>query len=218
MPVGDRQSGNDEHRRAPRSNLFLAAAIEAGGTQAPVRIRNLSETGAMLEGPAFPPVGTMLALKRQEVEIAAEVVWVSPPRCGVHFQGRVTVPEWIAGKRARPTFGQSRVDAIQAAVRSGEAVPETPAPQAGAEEGGISLDERIAREIAYVQGLFKELSADLIADPAVVESHARLLQNFDIGDQILGHLTRIVSAPDREAAIRAVGMEELRARMLRKGK
>ena len=214
--MGDEKSGEEEHRRAPRSNLFLSASIEAGGTHAPVRIRNLSETGALLEGAAFPAVGTMLTLSRQEVAVVAEVMWSNPPRCGVHFQGKVTVADWIHGKPAKPAFGQARVDAIQAAVRGGEAIAEAPAPHAEADRHKTSLDEAIAREIAHVQGLFKAISEELIGDPEVVERHARLLQNFDIGDQILGHLTRIVAAPDREEAIRSVGMEELRTRLLRK--
>ncbi len=216
VPVGDEHSGDDEHRRTPRFNLFLAATIEAGRTHAPVRIRNLSETGAMLEGAAFPPLGATLTLRRQEMEVVGEVVWTRPPRCGMRFRDCVTVAEWISGKRARPAFGQARVDAIQAAVRSGEAMAEAPAPHAEADRRKTSLDEALARELAHVQGLFKAISEELIGDPAVVERHLRLLQNFDIGDQILGHLTTIVAAPDREAAIRAVGMEELRIRLLRK--
>ena len=217
-PVGANQSGEEENRRAPRSNLFLAATIEAGGSRADVRIRNLSETGAMLEGPAFPPVGSELILRRQEIETVAEVVWVDASRCGVHFRQRTAVSDWIAGKRTKPAFGQARVDAIQAAVRSGGAVADAPVQKAAAEEPDTGLDARIAAEIAHVQRLFKEVSEELIRDPAVVERHARLLQNFDIGDQILGHLTRVVPATDRETAIREIGMEELRTRLLRGGR
>ena len=47
-----------EQRRGHRSNLFLAAVIEFGGTESPIRIRDLSLAGARLEGPAFPPIGS----------------------------------------------------------------------------------------------------------------------------------------------------------------
>ena len=45
--------------------------IESGGIESPVRIRDLSFSGARLEGPAFPPVGSRLVLRRQEMQIEA---------------------------------------------------------------------------------------------------------------------------------------------------
>ena len=78
----------DENRRvAPRTNLMLAASIEAGALNAPVRIRNLSETGAAIEGPALPHIGASFTLRRLDVAIAGVVMWVTGGRCGVHFDG-----------------------------------------------------------------------------------------------------------------------------------
>ena len=87
--------------RLHRSKLLLAATIESAGIKSAVRIRDLSETGALLEGPAFPAVDTVLTLTRLEVEIGARVVWIAPPRCGVEFQGRISIPEWTSGKRGQ---------------------------------------------------------------------------------------------------------------------
>ena len=213
--MGDEEPGGGEQRRAPRSNLFLAASIEADGVNAPVRIRNLSATGALLESPAFPPIGSQVTLKRQKVEIVAEIVWVALPRAGVRFRGTISVPDWIAGKESEPKFGQARIDAIQAAVRSGE-VPEASETAPAGEMSAIPLDDRLAEEVAHVRRLLEEVSGTLIGDSAVVERHAEVLQTFDVVDQILGHLARIMTADDREAAARSVGMAELRARLLRK--
>ena len=213
--MGGEEPGGEEQRRAPRSNLFLAATIEAAGVNASVRIRNLSATGAQLECSDFPPIGTWVRLKRQQVEIAAEIVWIALPRAGVRFRGTISVPDWIAGKESEPKFGQSRIDAIQAAVRSGE-VPEASETSAAGDISAIPLDERLAEEVAHVRRLLEDVSETLIGDSAVVERHAEVLQTFDIVDQILGHLARIMTAEDREAAARAVGMAELRARLLRK--
>ncbi|HWU95368.1 MAG TPA: hypothetical protein VN029_07205, partial [Sphingomonas sp.] len=55
-------SGSRE--RAPRKNLFLAAAIEAEALKVAVRIRNLYEGGAMLDGSVLPRAGTALVLRR----------------------------------------------------------------------------------------------------------------------------------------------------------
>lgn len=207
-------TGGSEQRRGHRSNLFLAAVIESGGVESPVRIRDLSVSGARLEGPAFPPVGSRLTLRRQEVRIEGTVRWIAGPRCGLAFDGQVSVQDWVSGKSSgSPAFAQAEVDRLQAAVRSGTA-PAAPAAAQCFDRSG--LDTRLAQEIAYVQRLLEAVSAELVRDANIVARHGRALQGFDLADQILGHLAAVMRADDREAAIRAIGMEELRARLLRK--
>jgi hypothetical protein len=180
-----------------------------------VRIRDLSETGALLEGPAFPAVGTVLTLTRLAVQIDARVVWHRPPKCGVAFQGQISIPEWISGKPGPPTFGQARVDVIQAAVRAGTPIPAEPeVAQAAAVLD--RLDDRIGAELIHLQGLLDAMSSELSSDPDVVDRHGAALQNFDLISQILGHLKAILSADDHLAAIRSIGMAELRSRLLDK--
>ncbi|HWU72845.1 MAG TPA: hypothetical protein VN137_05135, partial [Sphingomonas sp.] len=50
-------SGASARARAPRKNLLLTATIRSQGVTAPVRIRNLSEKGAMVDGQALPEPG-----------------------------------------------------------------------------------------------------------------------------------------------------------------
>ena len=180
-----------------------------------MRIRDLSETGALLEGPAFPPVGTIFPLTRLALQIDARVVWLRPPKCGVEFQGQISVPEWVSGKPGAPTFGQARVDMIQAAVRAGSPVPSEP----DATEVPVDLDcldHRIGTELLYLQGLLDAMSSEFGSDMDVVGKHGAALQNFDLVSQILGHLEAILSAEDRASAVRKIGMSELRARLLDK--
>ncbi|UIJ47102.1 PilZ domain-containing protein [Sphingomonas cannabina] len=214
--MDDHQPDGEDKRRAPRAALFLAASIEGGGTRSTVRIRNLSETGALLEGPAFPPVGTIITLTRQELQVEAKVVWIAAPRCGVEFRGRIFVLDWIAGKRGATPAGQARVDAIQTAARIGTPLAELAETSRNSEYVQEGLDERLAREVSYVRRLLEDVSSQLIRDPAILNRHAPMLQNFDIADQMLGHLARVLIAPDREAAIRAIGIAEMQSRLLGK--
>jgi len=218
MAVSDRPEAETgkESREAGRSALFLAATVHAEGVSTPVRIRNLSETGARLEGPAFPPVGTGIRLVRQDVEIDAEIVWIDMPQCGVRFHGRIAVSEWIAGKRDPSRAGQARIDAIQAAARDQAPVPRADPGPVQDRTRQPDHDMRLAQEITYVQRMLEQASADLVRDPAIVHRHPEALQTFDIVDQILGHLARVMTADDKEGAIGSIGMEELRARLLRK--
>jgi hypothetical protein len=204
--------GAGARERAHRSNLFLSASFETAGTWNPVRIRNLSETGALLEGASLPAVGASLILKRQEVEIEARVAWLSPPRCGVAFQEAIKVGEWVSGKRGTADFEPAGVEERRVAGRRAEDRDPSPAPAAH----GADVDARLAEELAYVRRMLELLSDRLADEPVFVQRHADKLQQFDLAGQILGHLAAVLQAEDREAAIQAIGMEELRARLMRK--
>jgi len=215
----DAQDGTGgEQPRPQRKNLMLSATIECGGTRAPVRIRNLSETGAMLDGATLPNPGVSLTLLRAEITVGATVIWREGGRCGVHFDSvAATVDEWVTGKRP-PTFdgkqGQARVDAIQGAVRAGATLPVEP-PVAGTLDAA-EIERRVAEEITHVQRLIDALGEELIEDPVMLQRHMRLLQNLDRASQILEHLGKVLGASDRLAAAHDVAMQDLRERLLRK--
>jgi hypothetical protein len=204
--------------RPPRKNLLLAASIEAEGLKVQVRIRNLSESGAMLDGSALPRPGTAMMLRRSDIQVGARVVWQTQGRCGVAFDSSaITVDEWVSGTRTA-TFqgfsGQARVDAIQVAVRSGVALP--PEPPAPAPTPDIAnLGARLVEEIYHVRELLDSLGERLIDDPHVLSEHHESLQNLDRASQILDHLGAILGADDPAAAVDAVVMQELRARLMR---
>lgn len=208
-----------EQPRATRKNLMLAASIESAGSKAPVRIRNLSETGAMLDGAALPGPGASLLLIRADIQVSASVVWCAGGRCGICFDNvAASVDEWVTGKRAAVFAGhqgQARVDAIQNAVRSGAALPADTAA-AGTAISTAELERRIAEEIIYVQRLIDALGEELIEDPVMLQRHSRVLQNLDRASQVLEHLGNVLGEDDRLAAAQAVVMQDLRERLLRK--
>lgn len=214
-------SDGEQVARAPRKNLLLAATIEAGTLQATVRIRNLSASGAMLDGVALPNIGTKLVLRRAVIEMPAKVVWQAAGRCGVQFDATtISVDEWVAGLLT-PSFnghkGQQRVDAIQQALRAGAELPAEPEAAAPSGPDKEALDSRIAEEILYVQRLLDSLGEDLVEDPILLQRHARALQNLDRASQTLEHLGAILNASDRVAAAGQVKMDDLRNRLLRAG-
>jgi hypothetical protein len=208
----------DENRRvAPRTNLLLTASIEAGPLIAPVRIRNLSETGAAIEGAALPHVGATVMLRRLDLSIGGTIIWSTGSRCGVNFDGTTCVAEWISGTRSPriASRDQTRVDMIQAAIRTGSgAVPPSAAPPPTAPQG--DLEARLSQELAFVRRLLEQLGEELADEPVVLMRHTRALQSFDLAGQILGHISNILVAEDRAAAVNAIGMEDLRSRLLRK--
>jgi hypothetical protein len=201
-------------RGSPRTFLMLAATMRHGGTFLQVRIRNVSEIGALIEGEGLPEPGEIIHLSRGETEIDGVIAWASGVRRGVHFSRPVPVDTWRAGKPVPPKGGQERVDRIQAAARAGGGAERLPQP-AEPERWIGQLDERVGEEIAFVQRLIEALGDELVADPEMLQRHAPALQNIDLSSQILGHLARVMAAAERAEAVRAIGMEDLRARLTR---
>src|SRR4051812_4223764 len=152
---------------------MLAATISRGAALYPVRIRNVSETGALIEGAELPEAGAEVLLSRGETEIDAIVAWASGSRRGVHFSHPVAVDIWRAGKPAiTPPASQNRVDLIQAVARSGRKAGELPAPPP--EERWIGeIETRMAEELAFVQRLVESLGDELVSDAAILHRHAQ---------------------------------------------
>ena len=101
-------------RSDPRSSVFLTAVVYAGGSQMPVRIRNLSTHGALLEGNHLPTEGTIVQIKRGSLSAAGSIAWSADQHCGLRFAAVIDVASWI--HRAGP-IGQQRIDAAIAGFR-----------------------------------------------------------------------------------------------------
>ena len=187
--------------RTSRTNLLLSAAIESSGVSAPVRIRNLSEHGALIEGAALPPVGSSLILRRLQLEMRATVIWSDKGRCGVRFEGMIAVAGWRAGNWIAPVG-----NAAPARAESGAESPKpvsnlSPTPL----NGDSGTDARIAAELKTVQQQLAQMSAQNVDASAALQ--------YDLVSQTLGHLAAILAAQDRTAAIEAIGMADLRSRL-----
>jgi hypothetical protein len=101
----------DELRVETRSNIFVMAALYADGRSvAPVRIRNISRTGALVEGVELPLVGGKVRLSRASLSATGMLVWVEGAKAGINFDETVVVADWLPqGRRA---FGQQSVDEL----------------------------------------------------------------------------------------------------------
>ena len=225
LPYADSPPRQPPHEapgeRAPRTNLLLSAAIEARNLKAAVRIRNLSATGALLQGSPLPNVGETLTLRRLDLTMDATVMWRTDLRCGVKFDAPISVAAWSSGTCSSVAGGgQPRVDIIQAAIRAGSPMPPLEERRANrsvvADERGSSLDRRLAEELALVRRLLENMGGELSDEPIIVHKHLAALQGFDFASQILGHIAAVLVADDRDSAVAAIGMEELRARLVRK--
>lgn len=75
-----------QNRRQRRAQVLMSAALELSGTSLPVKLRNLSADGALVEGSDLPVEGAEVVFRRQELSVAARVIWVRSGRAGLSFK------------------------------------------------------------------------------------------------------------------------------------
>jgi hypothetical protein len=79
------ESSMMKNRRSRRSPVLLAATVEVGGAPLSVKLRNLSEQGALIEGESLPAEGSVTYFERNELRLKSRVVWVHGRYAGVAF-------------------------------------------------------------------------------------------------------------------------------------
>jgi len=95
------QSTISQNRRSRRSPVLLAASIEIAGVEEPVKLRNLSEEGALIEGERLPLEGTTTFFQRNDLRLKSRVIWVEGRYAGVAF-ARTLKPEEVLRNVPQP--------------------------------------------------------------------------------------------------------------------
>ncbi|HEX3422268.1 MAG TPA: PilZ domain-containing protein [Sphingomicrobium sp.] len=159
-----------DNRSEGRSNVFLAAALETDGGSVPVRIRNLSQVGALIDGTSLPSVGAKVSLLRGQLKAKGEIVWNEQSHCGIRFDHAIKVLDWV--QRAGHS-GQQRVDGIVAAIRNSKPVPrdlqETREGDETLRSISQALDE-VCERIARAPNMSIELGEELLRLDAIAQS------------------------------------------------
>jgi hypothetical protein len=85
-----------EGRREPRFSLLLCVKLLTARGALPARLRDLSLSGALVEGYGLPPAGSTLFLVRGDLELSARVAWQRDDRAGLEFHIPLTESQLIA--------------------------------------------------------------------------------------------------------------------------
>jgi hypothetical protein len=89
------------NRRSPRKPVFLSASLEFRGKAIAVRLRNISEEGALIEGDRLPAEGSSLYFRRDQLRVPATIIWVQGKYAGVVF-GRLLRHEEVMRHIPKP--------------------------------------------------------------------------------------------------------------------
>ena len=173
--------------------MFLVAVLQGAGFSVPVRIRNMSTSGALIEAAAVPEGGSPVRLIRGSLMIPAQVVWSDAGRCGLRFSSVVSVREWLAPPSNRE---QKRVDDAFRAMKAG-AIPLPLKPESHDATSPIELGMDL-RAVAKLLGAHCE---DLLGDPHAVIRYGERLQNLDIVLQVIGAVADLLSGEGEEGPL-----------------
>lgn len=78
-----------QNRRSRRSNVLLAATVEAARGELPVRLRNLSADGALIEADELPGKGEQILFRRNDIAVAGRIAWVLDRHAGLSFDKKL---------------------------------------------------------------------------------------------------------------------------------
>ena len=175
----------NEARVEARTSLFVMAALYTDSGSSPVKVRDLSSAGALLEGGSIALPGTMVRLCRGSLSVAGEVIWRRGERAGVRFHSSVSVGDWLPGRGA--IAPQQLVDEMVQQIKGSGTVTGGPPSNSTTSSAEVSASELIRVRLAI-----ESLAEDLSADPDIVKRHMAKLQSLDLAAQLLKKLARNV--------------------------
>lgn len=112
------ESAVTQNRRTRRSHFLMAASIESDGVTIPVKLRNLSSEGALVEGDKLPAAGSMVVFHKKELNLPGHIAWATAGRAGIAFEARLdpaSVLRHVPSIKAvpKPDFRRPRIRASE---------------------------------------------------------------------------------------------------------
>lgn len=192
---------DSDSRRAQRVNTLLAADALVGDTRWPVKIRNMSPLGAMVETSVKVDLNASIVLKRGILHAAGDVRWRRDGLFGVRFFEPAALKEWL---------GVPTREAI-ALLHDGSAEDD----QLSECVSDLVLIGRVAEEIGYVERLISAVAAFLSEDAILRLRYCARIQELSMAADMLKQLSAVVLSDDKISTIETDVTGPMRQRMLR---
>lgn len=182
-PMHGDTAPSGETRSEARSNLFVMATLSSAGGSGPVRIRNMSRGGALIEGGVIPAVGSPIRLNRGTLSVSGRIAWHSGNKAGIRFDSTVAMADWLP--KGIGTKGQQRVDETVFQYKSGARPAAQPVGAANEADG----DDALADELLNLKRRLQAAAVEL-ADCAATTQQLLSLQLVDTTAQDLEKIAR----------------------------
>jgi hypothetical protein len=139
-----------------------------------VRVRNLSEHGALVDGSGLPPAGSRIKLMRGKFATIGELAWAGAGQAGLNFESKIDVDAWV---QKLGHGGQQRVDGVIASLRSGSTVPQELHDDEGTEESLPAISsalDQVCEKLATLPIVSIDLAEELLKLDTIAQSLRRL--------------------------------------------
>lgn len=98
-------NSSEDDRRFDRATVIFVAMIEHDDCTIPVKVSNVSASGALVVGGGLPPQGARIIFRRNEVAVEARISWTDGHLAGVEFCEVLPVEELLRHvPKLRETF------------------------------------------------------------------------------------------------------------------
>ena len=163
----------DNRRIEERYSLLVIAALHSQYGNETVKIRNISASGACIEGASLPVSGTQVELRRGKLSAFGTIAWRHAGKAGVRLTRPTDVSLW------RPAPGtQRQVDQTLEVLREDPTVEEIPGVPEHAPPVSVA-------DMKSTADLLDDLADTLANDAGVLFNYATKLQSLDLASQLL---------------------------------
>jgi hypothetical protein len=211
------QVRDKDARTAARASIYLAASMYREGSSFPVKIRNISSSGALLESAtAFAP-GDHVELVRGALTVQGVVAWSDLGRCGITFRGCIDLLRWSATKTNKE---QKRVDEIVTLIKGRAGPPSAPIHCSNPEPApGAGPVQALTADLARASELLRILEEELAKDTIVMALYPTALQNLDLAMQMIAAVgTSLTDQSDPGASDpKRIGLRRIADQALQQG-
>jgi PilZ domain len=173
----------DDGRNHRRTHLFVAATLYSDMGSVPVRIRNMSPSGALIESPNIPEPGIQMILRRGSLQIAGRIAWKAEQKAGIAFASNAYVADWMARQAG---LDQERVDQIVADFKA-----DGRSGNGSSSAASLTDDSSLETGLMALRSELAQLGNSLIIDTILVATHPEI-QALDVSiqriDRMIGQL------------------------------
>jgi hypothetical protein len=176
------------NRLEARSNMFVMAALYTGSGSTPVRIRNMSRSGALVEAAVLPPPGKQVRLSRGSLSVTGEVVWVDKQKAGVRFDSMTSPDDWLPGGKRSADQQMADEVAHQTRLGAGSTIAAALTP---------AHSPQLSEELMRLHEVLMRAAEDLASNNGLSASQLIALQEIDVTAQRLANLAGEIDAGNR---------------------
>lgn len=191
-PIGQRR----DTRQSERTNTLLAATAMVGATAWPIKIRNISRFGLMVESAVKAQVGSSVSISRGSLRAAGEIVWSLDKTFGVKFFNSIDTAEWAPRRDAAlaPNITHKR--------------------QPRSDLSNETLSSRCRQELGFISRTLDGLADSLSRDPVLRIRYASEIQQLCINSEMVQQIACVYGDDDIASAVDRFVTGPMRSRLL----